>query len=77
MDKDLMTIMFAELCEIIASAKSLPTDFWKNDPLYIKLGSYAERTVAESEPFAVKGGSDISIDLTANGEALGIEFMPV
>ncbi len=72
-----MTITFDELCKIIARAKSIRPDFWKEDPLYIQLGSYSERQAVTTEPFSVSGDPDVAIDLDAKGEALGIEFLPV
>jgi hypothetical protein len=71
-----MEISFDELCRLIANAKSVRHDFWKEDPLYIKLGVYAERRVLETEAFSVVGGPDIAVDLNSNGEAAGIGFLP-
>jgi uncharacterized protein YuzE len=71
-----MDITFEELCHIIARAKSLSPDFWKDDPLYIQLGAYPERFVSETEPFPVDGDPDIGVDINAKGEAMGIEFLP-
>jgi hypothetical protein len=31
-----MEITFEELCQILARVKSIPPDFWKQDPLYIQ-----------------------------------------
>ena len=72
-----MTITFEELCLIIATAKSVSPDFWKADPLYIELGTYAERRALETSPFPVNGGPDVGIDVNSQGDALGIEFLPV
>jgi hypothetical protein len=71
-----MTVTFDELCRILARAKSIRPDFWKEDPLYIQLGNYAERRVSTTEPFTVIGNPDLGIDLDAEGQALGIEFLP-
>jgi hypothetical protein len=72
-----MTITFEELCQILASAKSVRPDFWKEDPLYIEVGKYIERQASETEPYSVSGSPDLAIDVNAEGEALGIEFLPV
>lgn len=72
-----MTITFKELCQILAREKSISPDFWKEDPLYLQLGTYAERLVRDTQPFAVHGDPDIAVDLNAEGEALGIEFLPI
>lgn len=71
-----MTLTFQELCSIIANAKSVRPDFWKSNPLYIKLGSDIERTNLTTEAFAVAGGPDIGIDIDAQDNAVGIEFLP-
>jgi uncharacterized protein YuzE len=72
-----MTITLDELRKLVASAKSVQPDFWKEDPLYISLGTYADRRVSTTEPFIVNTGSDIAIDLDAEGQAMGIEFLPI
>lgn len=72
-----MTITFDELCQILARAKSIRSDFWKEDPLYIELGTYAERRASDTQPFQVIGSPDIAIDVNAQGDAIGIEFLPI
>ena len=72
-----MNISFTELCRILAKEKSLALDFWKEDPVYIELGAYSERRALETVPFSVAGDPDVAIDVNAEGEALGIEFLPV
>jgi uncharacterized protein YuzE len=72
-----MTITFAELCELLARAKSVRPDFWKEDPLYIEIGTYEDRHVSTTEPFPVIGGPDLAIDVDAQGQAIGIEFLPL
>lgn len=72
-----MTIGFEELCTIIAHAKSVETDFWKEDPLYIQVGSYSDRQSADTIPVSVCGGPDIVIDVNAEKEGIGIEFAPL
>ena len=76
-----MTIDFSELCTIIGQMRNLPTDFWKEDPLYIKLsGALGPNSVADSESYDVAepwcgGLPSITIDRDADGCALGIEFL--
>ena len=72
-----MTITFEELCQILAREKSLSPSFLKADRLYIQLGRYPKRFVSDTEPFSVNGDPDIAIDLNSEGEALGIEFLPI
>lgn len=72
-----MTITFEELCQILARAKSVRLDFWKEDPLYIQVGTHTERQVSDTQPFPVSGGPDLAVDLNAQGVALGIEFLPM
>jgi hypothetical protein len=72
-----MTITFDEPCKVLARVKSIPPDFWKEDPLYIQLGTYDSRRVATTEPFPVVGSPDVAIDVNAQGEALGIDFLPI
>jgi hypothetical protein len=71
-----MTITFDELCQILAREKSLSPDFWVNDPLYIQLGSNSDRHASTSEPFMVRDGPTVAIDINTEDEALGIEFVP-
>jgi hypothetical protein len=72
-----MTITFDELCQILARAKSVRPDFRKEDPLYIEVGTYTDRHVSNTEPYSVSGSPDLAIDINAEGEALGIEFLPI
>jgi uncharacterized protein YuzE len=72
-----MTITFKELCQILATEKLLSPEFWKDDPLYIQLGKYSERFASDTEPFHVIGDPDIAIDVNAQGDAIGIEFVPL
>lgn len=75
--ESVMTITFDELCQILAREKSLSPDFWLKDPLYIQLGAGTDRQVSTTEPFGVSDGTSIGIDVNAEGEALGIEFLPI
>jgi len=70
-----VNITFADLYDLIARSKSLPSDFWKEDPLYIELGSYSSRRSVNTIPLAVAGGPDVIVDVNEAGEALGIEFL--
>lgn len=72
-----MTITLDELRTLVANAKSVQPDFWKDDPLYISLGAYAVRRALTTETFIVNTGNDIAIDLDAEGQAMGIEFLPL
>jgi len=58
-----MRLTFDELSQILAREKSVPPDFWKEDPLYIECGNYAKRRVETTEPYIVIGGPDIGVDV--------------
>ena len=75
-----MTLTFTELVKIIAGARGLPDDFWKQNPLYIRLAeSRGPGSAAHTISYLVArphtGIGSFNVDVSKDDEALGIEFI--
>lgn len=68
-----MDVVFTELCKLFADARGLKPDFWKTDPLYIRLSrALSAGSVADTvgyEVVAPDGIASFIVDIDKDGNA--------